>query len=91
MNEQVFIVVRGRVQGVFFRAETRQKALQLGLTGWVKNTDDGVVEILAAGEGAKLKEFLVWCKKGPDAARVDAIDVLWQTPAENFSDFTIRY
>lgn len=90
MNKQVFIVVRGRVQGVFFRAETKRKADELGIMGWVKNTGDDGVEILAVGDEANLQEFLAWCKKGPPHAKVAKVEIAWQEPVQQFSGFSIE-
>ncbi len=64
-------IVKGKVQGVFYRATAKSQAEDLGLTGWVKNLNDGSVEIECQGEETYLNEFLDWAKKGPDWARVD--------------------
>lgn len=66
-------LVGGRVQGVFFRAATREYALRLGLAGYAKNVADGRVEVLAAGSDAALAELERWLHHGPPAARVDAV------------------
>ncbi|HST28130.1 MAG TPA: acylphosphatase [Rudaea sp.] len=65
--------VRGRVQGVAFRASTRGMARRLGLTGHAKNLPDGRVEVLACGDAAALDELESWLRRGPPAARVDAV------------------
>ncbi len=67
--------IHGRVQGVFFRQSTREKARELGLSGWVKNMPDGTVEALAAGPESVVQELIVWCGQGPAYARVDRVDV----------------
>lgn len=87
--KQVQMFVRGRVQGVFFRASTQREAKRLGLTGWVRNRPDGSVEILAEGEEDSLKELIAWAQKGPSAARVERVDVRWRGFAGDFSDFRI--
>ena len=69
--KQVHLFVRGRVQGVFFRASTQREARRLGLTGWVKNRPDGAVEVLAEGDEDEIKELIGWAHKGPGAARVE--------------------
>lgn len=69
------IIVTGLVQGVFFRAQTKEKADDLGLTGWVRNTDDGSVEIHAEGPEEKLDELEEWCWKGPPKSKVTAVTV----------------
>jgi acylphosphatase len=65
--------VSGRVQGVFFRAETRRKAIELGLSGWVKNLDDGRVELLISGSERALARMRDWLQAGPPLARVDQL------------------
>lgn len=66
--------VSGWVQGVYFRATTRERALGLGLTGWVRNTPDGSVEVLACGEEAKLAALEAWLQRGPAHARVVSVE-----------------
>jgi acylphosphatase len=73
--------VTGRVQGVFFRAETRDRARSLGIAGWVRNAEDGSVEALFEGEGEKIESMLAWCRRGPAGAYIDAVDVEWEAPA----------
>jgi acylphosphatase len=87
--KQVHLFVRGRVQGVFFRASTQREAKRLGLTGWVKNRPDGGVEILAEGEEDALKELIGWANRGPSAARVERVDVRWRSFVGDFFDFRI--
>jgi acylphosphatase len=83
-------LVQGRVQGVFFRASTKREALTLGLTGWVRNTNDGHVEVLAFGSTKQLSELETWLHQGPKTARVDLVT---QTPAlwESHQSFKINY
>ena len=76
MRKSYRFTVTGRVQGVFFRQSTRQKALELGLDGWVLNRTDGAVEGLACGMGDALAALREWLGRGPPAARVGAVD--WQ-------------
>ena len=87
--KQVHLIVRGRVQGVFFRASTQREAKRLGLTGWVKNRPDGGVEVLAEGEEDGLKELIGWANRGPSAARVERADARWRSFVGDFSDFRI--
>jgi acylphosphatase len=68
------VVVRGRVQGVGFRAWTEVAALERGLEGWVRNRRDGSVEAVFAGEGAAVEAMLSACWRGPPGARVDALE-----------------
>lgn len=72
--------VHGRVQGVYFRQSTADRARELGLDGWVRNCADGSVEGLAAGEQVALEALHRWLHRGPPAARVDRVD--WQASAE---------
>lgn len=87
--KQVHLVVKGRVQGVFFRAATQREARRLGLTGWVKNRENGAVEILAEGEEASLRQLCMWAEKGPSAARVDDVNTRWRAYTSEFPDFRI--
>jgi acylphosphatase len=87
--KQVQLQVRGRVQGVFFRASTQREARRLGLSGWVKNRPDGSVEILAEGEELSIRELHGWAQKGPSAARVDKVETRWRGFTGEFSDFRI--
>jgi acylphosphatase len=84
-------IASGRVQGVSYRASTAHEARRLGLTGWVKNLDDGSVELEAQGSAEAVDQLLAWCKQGPPAARVTAVDVDERTVAEGERDFGIRY
>lgn len=68
-------IVRGRVQGVFFRASAAQRASELGLRGYARNLADGTVEVLAAGAEEAVDAMCAWLRQGPPAARVDAVSV----------------
>ncbi|MEJ7729359.1 MAG: acylphosphatase [Polyangiaceae bacterium] len=87
--KQVQVTVRGRVQGVFFRASAQREARRMGLTGWVKNRPDGSVELLAEGEEDGLKDFLAWAHHGPSASRVERVDVRWRSYTGELPDFRI--
>lgn len=78
----VHLVIRGRVQGVFFRAWTRKRAEHHGVDGWVRNRADGAVEAVISGERAAVEALVSECRRGPLAARVDGID---REPAEAVS------
>ncbi len=84
------VTVRGLVQGVFFRAETRRTASSLGLSGWVRNVPDGTVEAVFEGERLPVEEAVEWARSGPPGARVDSVDVEWQEPAGE-RGFEVRY
>lgn len=88
--QTVEIKVSGRVQGVFFRKTTQAIAQQYDITGMVRNESDGSVYIIAHGEEENLKEFIVWCKKGPPAAEVNKIDIE-EIKDQSFKEFSIQY
>lgn len=69
--------VKGRVQGVFYRQTTKEKARELGIKGWVANVVDGSVAIEALGYGPALEELISWCRQGPPSAKVDSVEVQW--------------
>ena len=83
------VVVRGSVQGVFFRVETRDRARSLGLAGWVRNQPDGSVEAAFEGEAERIESMVEWCRSGPAGARVDDMEVAWGDP-EGEDGFSIR-
>jgi len=87
--KQLELFVRGRVQGVYFRASTQREARRLGLSGWVRNRADGTVEILAEGEEVAIRELYGWAQKGPSAARVERVDTRWRGFSGDFPDFRI--
>lgn len=68
------IIVRGRVQGVFYRANAAEKANEFGLVGTVRNTEDGAVEIVAQGGTEALTHFVHWCRQGPPRAKVEKVE-----------------
>jgi len=88
--QQLKITVKGRVQGVFFRSETRELARRLGLKGYVRNLGNGDVEVVAQGEEKELAELIGFCNRGPPAAEVDKVDVKKQELKERFVEFGIR-
>lgn len=83
--------IKGKVQGVFFRASTRETAQKLGIRGWVRNLSDGTVETVAEGDSDALEKFIDWCKKGPESAVVTDVDIDMQTATGKFDNFTIEY
>ena len=74
------VIVRGRVQGVFFRAEASTRARSLGLVGWVRNVPDGTLEAVFEGEQERVASMVRWCEHGPAGARVESVDVAWEPP-----------
>jgi len=82
-------LVQGKVQGVFFRASTREQARRLGLRGLARNLPDGGVEVLAAGGDAEIGALAAWLRRGPPQARVDALERTAADPAEAGSAFDV--
>ncbi len=89
-TERIHIQIQGRVQGVFFRASSREKAHALGLTGWVRNRADRQVEIVAEGPREQLEALLTWCRAGPLLARVKSVETGWSGSTGEFSSFEVR-
>ena len=88
--EQLHAIVHGRVQGVGFRDFTQRRAVELGLTGWVRNESDGTVEVTAEGERATLERFVAFLRRGPNAAHVTQLDLDWRAATGSFAHFGIR-
>jgi len=90
--QRLTIKIYGMVQGTFFRAGAKKKADELGLVGWIKNVSDGTVEALVEGEEEKVKEFMEWCKTGPEMAKVDRVEEE-EKDIDNleFTDFEVVY
>lgn len=84
------VIVSGRVQGVWFRASTRETAEGLGLAGWVRNLPGGEVEAAFEGPREAVEQAVEWTRRGPSAARVDRCEVTWKPP-EGETTFRIRY
>ena len=72
---QVKLRISGKVQGVFFRASTQEKAQELGLKGWVRNEPDGSVTAVARGEDAAVQQWVEWCHRGPEQAQVEQVEI----------------
>lgn len=89
-RERAHVYISGRVQGVFFRDSTRQKANELDLNGWVKNMSDGRVEALFEGPSDAVQEMLDWCKEGPAQADVEDVDAEHEEPMEDLKGFEVR-
>jgi len=87
----VHIFVTGRVQGVFFRQATRVVAIKNGVTGWVKNLDDGRVEILIEGDHKCVESVVEWCNFGPANSRVDNIEIGDEDYSGKFKNFEVKY
>lgn len=89
-QQRAHIKIRGRVQGVYYRASMVQEAHKTGLTGWVRNCADGSVEAIAEGARPAIESLLAWCRHGPPGARVDNVEVNWQAAAGGLSGFVVR-
>ena len=89
MNIRVHVFISGEVQGVFFRSETRRRAIKFNLKGWIRNLSDGRVEGLFEGYQENVNELIEFCKKGPSGARVSKIDVISEVYTGDYKDFRI--
>jgi len=89
LKRAVIITISGRVQNVGFRYHTRKTALDLNISGFVKNEPDGSVYVEANGEEVFLDQFILWCQSGPTWARVDEVKVV-AMPYQDFEGFEIR-
>jgi acylphosphatase len=87
--ERVHLFIRGRVQGVCYRACAKQEADALGLTGWVRNLPDHRVESVAEGPRETLQRYLEWCREGPSWGRVDGVEATWGPASGEFAAFRI--
>ncbi len=85
----VHLIIKGKVQGVFYRATAKKKAKELNITGWIKNNEDGDVEAVASGEESALQVFMNWCKQGPENAMVENV-MIRKINNVNFDTFKIN-
>ncbi len=88
--ERAHVRVSGQVQGVFFRDSTRQRAEELGLTGWVKNLPDGRVEAVFEGPSEKVREMVRWCEEGPRHASVENVETGFESASGDLEGFEVR-
>lgn len=91
MKARAHVLVSGRVQGVFFRSETKHEADRYGVKGWVRNLPDGRVEAVFEGEEEAVKALINFCKRGPSGARVTNVDLRWEKFTGEFDAFRVRY
>jgi acylphosphatase len=89
-DSRVHLFIKGWVQGVFFRYETQNTANRLGLKGWVRNLKDGSVEVVAEGPKKNLEQLIAWCWKGPPLARVEKVEVSWESPTGEYIAFKVE-
>ena len=90
MTRKVKLLISGRVQGVYFRMFTRNKAKQFGIKGHARNLPDGRVEIIAEADHGCIEKFIQWCHKGPVTARVDQVDLIELEQDEPLTSFEIK-
>ena len=91
MKVRAHVFVSGRVQGVFFRSDTRYEANRRRVRGWVRNLSDGRVEAVFEGEKDDVEKLIEFCRRGPHGARVAKVDVQWEDYTGEFRGFEIRY
>lgn len=89
MQVTYIIIVTGKVQGVFYRQSTKEKAIAIGVKGMVRNENDGSVKIIATGSKEQLNALIEWCRQGPPKARVDSVNVK-EEAYRNFAGFSIE-
>jgi acylphosphatase len=90
MKARVHLLISGQVQGVFFRANTRRAANELGLKGWVRNVPEGMVEVVAEGRKHSLDKLIEYCRKGPEGSKVENIEIKWEDFRNEFGGFDVR-
>jgi acylphosphatase len=88
---RVHIIVKGRVQGVYFRQNAQRMCSKSGVTGWVLNMDDGSVEAILEGDKNSVENTISWFKVGPPSACVEKIELSYDRYTGEFQDFKIRY
>ncbi len=91
MNVRAHVFIQGRVQGVFFRVETRRRAQREDVTGWIRNLPDGRVEAVFEGEAVNVEKTVGFCRKGPSGARVKNVQVTYGAFKGEFSDFRVTW
>ena len=90
-NARARIRVYGKVQGVWFRAETQKAAFNFGVVGWVRNNSDGTVEAVAEGDKKEVTSLIDWCHKGPPLSKVDKVEVQWEAYKGEYENFDVSY
>ena len=91
MKARAHVFISGRVQGVFFRYETRLRAIRYNVNGWVRNLPDGRVEAVFEGEKENVEAMIRFCHRGPPGAVVKKVEVIWENPTGEFKSFQIKY
>jgi len=88
MLQTISVFVKGKVQGVYYRQSTREKARKLQITGTIKNLSDGSVELIATGTEEQLEQLTTWCRQGPPRAAVIDL-IITPLSLQSFNDFSI--
>lgn len=89
MKKGIHCIISGRVQGVFYRANTQRKAVEIGVKGWVRNLADGRVEVMAFGDDNQLQLLTQWLRQGPPTAQVDDV-VIEELEFQEMPNFSVR-
>jgi acylphosphatase len=89
VKKRVHVLISGMVQGVWYRASTKDKADEFGITGWVRNTPDGKVEAVFEGEENNIRRMLSWCWDGPEMAKVVDVNISFEDFIDEFDNFKI--
>ncbi len=90
-KKRAHLLVSGVVQGVYFRASTKNMAERLGLYGWVRNLPSGRVEVVFEGKSADVDRGIEWCGKGPEMSHVEGVEIHWEKPTEELESFELRF
>ena len=91
MKTRAHVFVTGRVQGVFFRLETKHKADQHDVKGWIRNLRDGRVEAMFEGEKDAVETLIDFCKRGPSGAKVTDVKLIWESYEGTLDTFKLRF
>jgi acylphosphatase len=91
MYSRAHVIFKGKVQGVFFRANTERKAIEMGILGWVRNRSDGAVDAVFEGPKDSVKDLIDWCAKSQPYARVDDLEITWEEYQNEFDEFEVRW
>jgi len=90
MNIRIHVLVSGKVQGVFFRSSTKDKAGELCISGWIRNLSDGRVEAVFEGQKEDVDKIVEWCRKGPENAKVTGVEIFVEEFTGEFKEFLLR-
>lgn len=91
VKTRAHVIVAGRVQGVFFRLETKRNADRHDVKGWVRNLPDGRVEAVFEGEKDAVETLIAFCKHGPSGAKVTNFELIWETYTGTFHSFKLKF